>query len=294
MSNHKTSKTTTAATSSPVSQAGKSRSNSQAGRKTRKSGPGHAHASHGPSQVKEKDGPTAVMSGPIGTASSKSDDLQRSLANRLQAVMGVNGSMEFLLTWKSWNMPSREPICALRASAHRISDKGYGGWPTPNLPNGGQSIKHAQLKGGTAYHNGKKVQICLEAVARIIVSWTTPQRHDAQGRPNPQRLLRHGTKHGCRNLNDEVGLACWATPSARDWKSEKASDGFNQKRWNHSRGKPLSAQTSGLIPNTSHALTENRGALNPDFSRWLMGYPAEWEGLGRMVIVSSRKSPRLL
>ncbi|KKN05223.1 hypothetical protein LCGC14_1089400, partial [marine sediment metagenome] len=38
-----------------------------------------------------------------------------------------------------------------------------------------------------------------------LAGWTTPQAHDAQGKSNPDRLTRHGTKHGCRNLNDEAG-----------------------------------------------------------------------------------------
>jgi hypothetical protein len=36
-------------------------------------------------------------------------------------------------------------------------------WPTPNVPNGGRTIHHATVTGRTAMHNGKKVQIGLEA-----------------------------------------------------------------------------------------------------------------------------------
>ena len=35
-----------------------------------------------------------------------------------------------------------------------------------------------------------------------------------------------------------------ATPAARDYRSESATDEFNQKRWGHSRGKPLSAEAT--------------------------------------------------
>lgn len=35
------------------------------------------------------------------------------------------------LTWKTWDMPQREPICALRASTRRTSDNDCSGWPTP-------------------------------------------------------------------------------------------------------------------------------------------------------------------
>ncbi|MEM1346117.1 MAG: hypothetical protein AAGI34_16260, partial [Pseudomonadota bacterium] len=33
----------------------------------------------------------------------------------------------------------------------------------------------------------------------------------------------------------------WPTPAARDWKSESASEEFDEARWGHTRGKPLSA-----------------------------------------------------
>lgn len=71
-----------------------------------------------------------------------------------------------------------------------------------------------------------------------IVGWTTPQTHDAQGKGSAKRLTRHGTKHGCKNLQDEVHL--------------------------------------GMTTNSSPASTANTGALNPAFSLWLMGYPLEY------------------
>src|SRR5262245_57171770 len=73
---------------------------------------------------------------PAFLLSSPSVDLQSFLASRLQAQIGVNGSLEYVLTWKQQDMPAGLPICVLRARARHTIGRGYIGWPTPTARDG--------------------------------------------------------------------------------------------------------------------------------------------------------------
>ena len=99
-------------------------------------------------------------------------------------------------------------------------------WPTPNVPNGGRTLWHAEQEGNSWYHDGKKVQLGLEQAVRI-----------------------------------------WATPSARDWRSGKAS----QETLEHN-SRPLNEQVTAQ---------DTGGALNPDWvESYLMAWPLGWSGAG--------------
>lgn len=126
-----TSKGSPSAISSQGSADGLSPSSSQAGPVTDPSGPAVAHASLSASQAKARGLLTSATFGLLSNGSSHSADLQLFLESRLRARMGVNGSPEYVLTWRRWSMPSGPPICALRG-ARIISGKDFSGWPTPN------------------------------------------------------------------------------------------------------------------------------------------------------------------
>lgn len=112
----RTSQDTPSATSLPGSADGHLPCASQAGLKTDRYGREAAHASHLAQRGSKPDSTISGTSGLSSSVSSRSASLQSALASRLQASLDVNGSLEFSLTWKTWAMPQREPICALRAS----------------------------------------------------------------------------------------------------------------------------------------------------------------------------------
>lgn len=208
MSQAQTSRDTPNVISSPESAVGPKLSALPGGQQIVLFGQDHAPVNHFPAQVNDKEKRTNGTFGQSSTGSSPSAILQLSLENRLQARLDVNGSPEYALTWKRWDMPSGPPICALRASARRISDKDYTGWPTPTEDNANNARGHK----GTCYSD-------LPTIVQ------------------------------------QVNLISGQTPSGFLAKTEKPA---------------------GL-------------ALNPHFSRWLMGYRAEWLCSEVLETLSSRK-----
>jgi len=186
-------------TSSAVFSAGRSPSGSPDGLQHDLFGQAPARVNRSARRVAEKALTMRATSGPPGSGSSASADLQRSLASKLAALMDSRGSLLFALTWKAWDMPWGAPICRLLASARRTNDNDFSGWqfapwPTPK----------AEDTESTGAHRG--TPDTLTSVARLS-------------------LIRGLTSNGCPAV----------TPPA---------------------------------PST--------GQLNPEFPRWLMGFPETW------------------
>ena len=153
--------------------------------------------------------------GPRSTGSSASAALTSSLANRLQAVPGLNGSTLFKLTWKDRVTPARASISALRASAHRISDRGCGGWVTPSARDWKDTPGMAtECPDG----RGRLDQLPRQA---NLAGWPTPTRQDSVG-SGVRDYPATATHHSGTTLTDAAKMAGWTTPSSRDWKDSGA------------------------------------------------------------------------
>lgn len=185
--------------------------------------------------------------------------------------MGANGSPEYALTWKDWDMPSGPPICALRARAHPTSGSGFSGWPTPNAG--------PQNRGGLQTNPEKALERRLQGHqlnlddAACLAGWPTPMA----GSPATEDYNEAGNTDRSRKT---VALAGWAMPTKQDGASSRNATAQRGESKTANAGWTLTdhaSLASGPPPASSPARTEKRGAsLNPFFSAWLMGFPVEW------------------
>src|SRR3990167_7828934 len=245
------------------------------------------------------DGVTIASAGPAVVPVSRSRAPAPKLAARIRAIFGLRGSSSLRSSALASSLESR-------LKARLITD--------------GSTVFKMTWKVRTT-PSGRLVYL-LRASARSTNgqgsgSWPTPTACS----PATANYNEAGDSCNLRKMR----LLVWATPTARDMRSESASEEYNAKRFGHTRGKPLSAQatlatwqspTSGDAKSRTYqydqwdktkprlsnegqvsgapqigfpAPTGHSGQLNPAHSRWLMGYPPAWDVCAVTAMPSSRK-----
>jgi hypothetical protein len=172
---------------------------------------------------------------------------------------------------KEWDRQGRGQNLALTAS--------QASWPTPTTHDAERGGMAERAMGETRHGSN------LQDFA-LLANWPTPRAEDSEST---------GAHRGnADTLTSATRLASWSTPSSRDWKDTAgmATTGTNPDGSERIRldQLPRQAHLSGLMSSGSPAATGKRGQLNPAHSRWLQGYPPEWDACAVTAMQSSRTS----
>jgi len=292
MSNQNNSKGIHSITSSPESADGVSHCEAQDGPTLDLFSQEAPPASHLAQQDGAEDIPTSDTSHRNGSGWSKPSGLLSSLANRLQLQSKkTTGSMIYSMNWKQKITPRGRSYFQLVASGRRTSDSDSGlwhGWVTA-------SSRDWKDTAGMATE-GKDGRSRLDQLPRQanLAGWPTPHSRQSAGGEykDPEKAIARFMNPDRNNdLNEAIHLAGWPTPRAQE--PGKTNEGYGKSTGMIAKiSGPARLTANGLLLTGSTAGMESGGQLNPAHSRWLMGYPAEWDACAPTETPSSRKRRR--
>jgi hypothetical protein len=216
--------------------------------------------------------------------------------SRLRERLGTIGSTESALIWRGKVSPQGQSISRLARSTRHTNgiDSTGSVWRSPTAGEKRGGAYSDPEKALARIASGHTINLEDQMVGLTEAYWPTVTIKGDWNRSD----ISEKSGDGLITVMKGVESALWVTPSARDWKDSAGMatagpDGRNRID-QLPRQMVASAATDpgGLTENGSSATTAKRGAPNPAFPCWLMGWSDELQSGVLRGILSYRSSRR--
>lgn len=302
------------AISSPAAASGPSQLDLPDGLTTAPSGPAPAPANRSRRPAKGLEPMIQGICGRTFIASSVPDGPLSSWESRLRERLATVGSTESALIWREKDTPAGQSISRLAVSTRHTNGTGSTGsqWSSPKASDGAHGGPNMRYSAGGQplpgqMHAAHWATMLASDVLKQSENPETTKRRLAAGRqvglnahmaataayhPTPLSLSFKDSHQPGTNRTLEKMKAYMPTPTVidatgRGYQRDQAGNVYPTVP-----GILKETAPTGPTPNGSNATTAKRGAPNPVFAFWLMGFPDEWISGALEAMRSFRKRRR--